>query len=107
MIAFVEESEKMLPEGDRAWLSTENLESLFGQYKQLEGQHSKGGFTSLIAALPMLLPPWTAEKVRQNLSAVSVKEMKQWTKDNLSTTLTSKRTTAYQEANNNTGQLKT
>lgn len=97
LIAFVEESEMQLSQGERAWLSTENLESLFGQYKRLEGQHSKGGFTSLIAAMPMLLTNWTSDRVRASLSAVSVKEMKQWVRENLGTTLTSKRATAYKE----------
>jgi len=97
LLAFVEESESKLPEGERAWLSTENLESLFGQYKRLEGQHSKGGFTSLIAAMPMLLTHWTPAKVRESLTAVPVKTMTQWTDENLGTTLTSKRATAYRE----------
>ena len=103
LIAFVEESERQLVEGERTWLSTENLESLFGRYKQLEGQHSKGGFTSLIAALPMLLTHWTPARVRVSLSAISVKEMKGWTRKNLGTTLTSKRTTAYKEFTTNPG----
>jgi hypothetical protein len=107
LFAFVEDSENLLPEGDRAWLSTENLESLFGHYKQLEGQHSKGGFTSLVAALPMLLTHWTPEKVRSSLTAVTLKQMRQWTQDNLGHTLNSKRTTAYQEARLNNGQIKT
>lgn len=76
LIAFVKESQAKLPVGERAWLSTENLESLFGQYKRLEGQHSKGGFTSLIAALPMLLTHWTPTNVRESLTAGSVKTMK-------------------------------
>ncbi len=97
LIAFVEESETQLDDGERAWLSTENLESLFGQYKRLEGQHSKGGFTSLIAAMPMLLTNWTPDRVRASLSAVPVKEMKHWVHENLGTTLASKRTTAYKE----------
>lgn len=103
LLAFVEESEAKLPEGARAWLSTENLESLFGQYKRLEGQHSKGGFTSLIAALPMLLTHWTPEKVRESLSAVPVKAMKHWVDEHLGTTLTSKRATAYKEFVTNSG----
>jgi hypothetical protein len=98
LIAFVEESESQLGKGERAWLSTENLESLFGQYKRLEGQHSKGGFTSLIAAMPMLLTDWTVDQVRASLSSVSVKQMKQWVSDNLGTTLASKRVTAYRES---------
>jgi hypothetical protein len=93
LVALVEESESKLPAGDRAWLSTENLESLFGQYKRLEGQHSKGGFTSLIAALPMLLTHWTPTNVHVSLTAARVKAMQHWLRDNLETTLTSKRAT--------------
>lgn len=98
LITFVEDSEALLGEGDRAWLSTENLESLFGRYKRLEGQHSKGGFTSLLAALPMLLTDWTPDRVRESLTKVSVKAMKQWVQETLGTTLTSRRVTAYQES---------
>ena len=97
LIEFVKESEAELGDGERAWLSTENLESSFGLFKRLEGQHSKGGFTSLIAAMPMLLTDWTAELVRKSLSAVSVIQMKRWLSEELGTTLTSKRVTAYQE----------
>jgi len=43
---FVAESEKPLREGERLPMSTEILESGFGLYKQLEGQHCKSGFTS-------------------------------------------------------------
>jgi len=103
LLAFVEASESKLPAGDRAWLSTENLESLFGQYKRLEGQHSKGGFTSLIAAMPMLLTHWTPANVRESLTAVPVKAMKQWLRENLEITVTSKRTTAYREFATNSG----
>lgn len=103
LIAFVESSESKLPAGERAWLSTENLESLFGQYKRLEGQHSKGGFTSLIAALPMLLTHWTPDNVRESLTAVPVQAMKHWLSENLGTTLPSKRATAYREFAKNSG----
>jgi hypothetical protein len=97
LIEFVKESEAELGDGERAWLSTENLESSFGLFKRLEGQHSKGGFTSLIAAMPMLLTDWTAELVRKSLPSVSVAQMKRWLSEELGTTLTSKRVTAYQE----------
>lgn len=98
LIAFVKESETQLGQGERAWLSTENLESLFGRYKRLEGQHSKGGFTSLIAAMPMLLTDWTVDRVRASLSSVSVVQVRQWVSANLGTTLASKRVTAYKES---------
>jgi len=98
LIAFVADSETQLGAGDRAWLSTENLESLFGRYKRLEGQHSKGGFTSLLAAMPMLLTNWTPAQVRESLTKVSVRKMKKWVQDTLGTTLASRRVTAYQES---------
>ena len=98
LIMFVGDSELLIAEGDRAWLSTENIESFFGRYKRLEGQHSKGGFTSLVAAMPALTIDWTADLVRASLSSVSVKQMNEWVSDNLGTTMTSKRATAYKEA---------
>ncbi len=88
--------EKLIGKEERVWLSTENLESPFGVFKQLEGQHSKGGFTSLLAAMPMMLVDWTPELVQERLSEVSVKQMKEWVDKNLGTTLASRRTTAYQ-----------
>jgi hypothetical protein len=97
LIEFVKTSESELEPGERAWQSTENLESAFGLFKRLEGQHSKGGFTSLVAAMPTLLTEWTPKLVREFLQATSVKQMKQWLQDNLTTTLTAKRTTAYRE----------
>lgn len=104
LIEFVKESENRIGDGERAWLSTENLESLFGQYKGIERQHSKGGFTSLIAAMPMLLVNWTADQVRDSLGTVSIRQMKQWIHDNLGETLASKRVTAYKEfATNSSG----
>jgi len=97
LVEFVERSEKQLKDGERAWLSTEILESLFGRFKQLEGQHSKGGFTRLLAALPMLCCPIDAVHVRQRLLQVSTTKLKQWVQDTIGSTLTARRTTAYQE----------
>lgn len=55
LLRFVRQSESQLAEGQRLPLSTEILESSFGLFKQLERQHSKGGFTSLLAAYGCLL----------------------------------------------------
>jgi hypothetical protein len=90
-------SESCLENQERGWGSTEVLESLYGQYKRLEGQHSKGGFTSLLAALPALTVEWTAARVRENLTRVSVRDMKDWVKENLGKTLASRRIEVYKE----------
>lgn len=97
LIEFVEQSEQKLKAGERAWLSTEILESLFGRFKRLEGQHSKGGFTSLLAAFPTLCGPLDATQVRQRLLEVNGQHLKQWLASTLGQTLASRRNIAYQE----------
>lgn len=97
LVAFVAVAEAGLQPGERLPMSTEILESTFALYKQLEGQHSKGGFTSLLAGFAALLRPATEENVRRAFSNVSVKRVREWTKTNLGTTLTSKRQALYTE----------
>jgi len=97
LLAFVRQSEEKLAEGQRLPLSTEILESSFGLFKQLERQHSKGGFTSLLAAFGALLKPTTPDSIRRDFARVSVQQMRKWVAENLKTTLASKRQTAYAE----------
>jgi len=98
LFQFVQQSEEQLAPGERAWLSTEILESLFGRFKRMEGQHSKGGFTSLLAAIPTLCGQLDAEKVRQYLKQVNTKRLKQWLVSTIGQTLTSRRNAAYSES---------
>lgn len=97
LVDYVRQCEGKLAEGQRLPLSTEILESSFGLFKQLERQHSKGGFTSLLAAFAALLKPATPKSVRRDFARVSVKQMRSWVSENLKTTLASKRKTAYTE----------
>lgn len=100
LLRFVRQSESQLAAGQRLPMSTEILESSFGLFKQLERQHSKGGFTSLLAAYGCLLHASTAESIRRDFAEVSVQEVKAWVRDNLGPTLASKRQAAYQEFRN-------
>ena len=100
LTAFVAEAEAPLREGERLPMSTEILESSFGLFKQLEGQHSKGGFTSLLASFPALLKPTTPDAVSEAFARVSHKAVKKWVKENLGSTLTSRRQAAYVEYKN-------
>ena len=97
LLEFIREHEAKLTEGQRLPMSTEILESCFGLFKQLERQHSKGGFTSLLAAFGALLKPATPESIRADFARVNVKQMRTWISENLDTTLASKRQTAYAE----------
>jgi hypothetical protein len=96
-VTFVRDQESNLRRGERLWLSTEILESLFGHYKQLEGQHSKSGFTSLILAIGIFATKITPEVVEQSMKQVKVKDVKAWTKKHLPTTLASSKASAYRQ----------
>ena len=98
LLEFLREHELQLSEGQRLPLSTEILESCFGLFKQLERQHSKGGFTSLLAAFGALLKPATPESIRSDFARVSVKQTRTWATKNLGQTVASKRQTAYAES---------
>jgi len=102
LIDWIKQSSGKLKAAERAWLSTEILESLFGKYKQLERQHSKGGFTRLIAAIPTLCRQATREIVRLAFRAVDSKATKQWIADSLGKTLTARRNAAYRESRKKT-----
>lgn len=97
LIDFVHEAEQQLRPGERLPMSTEILESLFGVYKQLEGQHSKSGFTSLLACLPALLKPTTPAGVIDAFGRISAKDVKAWVEEHIGSTVTSRRNAAYAE----------
>jgi hypothetical protein len=106
LIDFLSDAESQLKEGERLPLSTEILESSFALYKQLERQHAKGGFTSLVASFATLLRKPTPELVRRSFASVSTKDVKQCVHDNLGTTLTSKRLATYREMKKLTASAK-
>ena len=97
LIAFVAESEKPLREGERLPMSTEILESSFGLYKQLERQHSKSEFTSLLACLPALWKPTTPERVKAAFARTAAGDVTAWTQEHFPSTVTSRRHAAHAE----------
>jgi hypothetical protein len=97
LLDLVSEAEGRLKPAERLPMSTEILESSFALYKQLERQHSNGGFTSLLAGFGALLTTITEKTIKQSFSRVSVKDVQQWVHEQLGPTLTSKRFAVYQE----------
>jgi hypothetical protein len=77
--------------GTRMPGSTEILESSFGKLKEIEGVHSRSGFTSLILVWAALFGVTTSEVIRQALTEVPVKLVNAWFRSNLAPTIQSKR----------------
>jgi hypothetical protein len=106
LVSFVRCEAKKLKEGERFPLSSEIIESSFGQYKNLEDQHSKGGFTSLILCFSALFIKVTPQVVQQAFSRSTVKDVRQWISDKMGVTLGAKRRIAYHEAKASIGATK-
>jgi hypothetical protein len=77
--------------GTRMPGSTEILESSFGKLKEIEGDHSRSGFTSLILIWAALFGPTTSAVIRLALTEVPVKLVTAWFRNNLGPTIQSKR----------------
>jgi hypothetical protein len=99
LLASIEQSCGSIRAGERSWLSSESLESVFGLYKRREGQQSRSGFTGLLLTLPTLLRSWTASEVRDGLKRTSMKEAKRWIENRIGSTVWSKRARAYNHFN--------
>jgi hypothetical protein len=98
MVEFLCQYERRLHRNEQLPLSTEILESSFSLYKQLEKQHSKSGFTSLLLTYPALLRPTTSEEVTESFARVKVADVQRWITKNLPRTMASKRQLMFREA---------
>lgn len=95
LLASVAQSCVSVHAGERSWLSSESLESVFGLYKRREGQQSRSGFTGLLLSIPTLLRSWSAGEVREGLKRTSTKETYAWIENRIGSTVWSMRTRAY------------
>ena len=98
LIAFVRSQEAKLRPGERLAASTEVLESCFGKFKQLEKQHSRGGFTQLLLGFGALLADTTVELVQSALQTSRTIDARQWAAETLGVTLLAQRKMAFASA---------
>jgi len=92
LIAQVQQECSKVREGERVPGSTEVLESSFGKLKSIEGSQAKTGFSGLILAWAALFGETTMATIKEAMQVVPGKLVKTWVKDNLDTTVHSKRT---------------
>jgi hypothetical protein len=92
---FVTAQESQARPRERLAGSTEILESCFGKFKHLEKQQSSGGFTQLLLGFGAQLARLTPQSVREMLRASRTKDVVQWARQNLGTTLFAQRKLAF------------
>ncbi len=91
LIDFFHEQSKIIPAG-QIWIgSSEIIESLFGKLKSLERDQSKGGFTSLVLGAAACVGTVDANVVKAAMQQVRMADVDAWTKDQMGTTLLSRR----------------
>jgi len=98
LIQFVARQARQAKPGERLVGSTEVLESCFGKMKQLEKQQARGGFTSLLVSFGSLLAETTAKVVNAALQHSATKNVHEWCKNHLGTTLFAQRKIAFAES---------
>jgi hypothetical protein len=92
MITFIEEQAWVARlGGERLVVSTEILESLYGELKTLERQQSDSGLTGLMLVLGVIVSRWSPEEIKEALDAVPWKAVQAWIEENLGTTVQSQR----------------
>ena len=79
--------------GERLLGSTEVLESVFGGWKELQGQQSESGLTGLMLVLGALVSAWTQEEIKQALDATPWKAVQAWVEERVGVTVQAQRRT--------------
>lgn len=103
LVSFVREQGRQTRHGERFPGSTEVLESCFGKMKELEKQQSRGGFTSLVVSFGALLTDKTSRTVEAALKHSGTKQVYEWCKAHLGTTVSGKRKIAFAVCATKTG----
>jgi hypothetical protein len=103
LIRFLAGQARHTKRGERLVGSTEVLESCFGKMKQLEKQQARGGFTSLLVSFGALVAETTTQTVKAALQHSRTKNVIEWCKQNLGTTLFAQRKIAFAEGATKTG----
>lgn len=93
LITIVDTESSKAKQSERMPGSTEILESSFGKLKEIEGDQSRSGFTSLILIWAALFGVSTPAIIRDAMTRVSVKHVKEWIQTQLGSTVQSKRAT--------------
>jgi hypothetical protein len=90
-VAFVAtESLKAKPH-ERLLGSSEVVESVLGNFKHVEGDQAKGGFTGLVLSLAAMVSTTTLEVVQQALATVPTQKVLTWCKQTLGTSVQGQR----------------
>jgi hypothetical protein len=91
LLTFIREQTTDLKEGETVVGSTEAVETIMGILKRLQGEDNKGGFTGLLLGLGLMVGKKSKDSASQLLAKVSMKDVRNWIKTKIDTTVQSQR----------------
>lgn len=89
LVELVRDQCESIPKGTSYPASTEVLESMIGKSKQMQFQHSRGGFIKMVLGIAASAVRITEAVVTQSLEAVRETKVRVWGKETIGSTLTS------------------
>jgi hypothetical protein len=91
LVRFVKEESEKAKEGERLLGSSEVIESVFGKFKRLEGNHAKSGITGLLLAIGAMVSETSLKIVKQALESTKTKHVLEWCREKLGKTVQAKK----------------
>ncbi len=91
LVRFVKEESEKAKEGERLLGSSEVIESVFGKFKRLEGNHAKSGITGLLLAVGAMVSETSLKIVKQALESTKTKQVLEWCREKLGKTVQAKK----------------
>lgn len=95
LLQFVSEEGAKAKGGERLVGSSEVIESIFGKWKRLAGDHPRRGLTGLVLALGAIVSRTTADVIKEALLSVPTKTVLSWCRDKLGKTVQATRRTLF------------
>ena len=78
LLAFVQTQSAQAHAGERLPGCSDIIESVFGKFKHLEGEHAKSGFSGSVLAIAAMVSITTHAVIQRALETTTVKDVKNW-----------------------------
>jgi hypothetical protein len=95
LLEFVDTNSVLADEDEQLPGSSEVLESIFGKYKNLQGEAGQFGVTAMVLSIGALIGRVTIQTVRCALESITAANVKSWEQGNLGQTVGSQRIAAF------------
>jgi hypothetical protein len=91
LLGFIRDESAKAHAGERLIACSDIIESVFGKFKHLEGEHALSGFTGSVLAIAAIVSTTTRQVVQNALEGTKVKDMLAWVEQKVGRTVQGER----------------